>query len=529
MWTLLVLAAGLRLTASQAPGTPILGQDYWLDDGKDDLKAALKTKLNTRVAKNVILFIGDGMSPITVTATRIYHSGETSRLVWEEFENIGLLKTYCNDKTVPDSSVTASAMYSGIKGNRGTMGTDGTVPRSDCLRSLDSSRRTTSNFLHAQMAGKATGIVTNTRVTHATPGAAYAHSAHRDWECDGALPESAAACKDIARQLIEDEPGRSLNVIMGGGRQGLVSNHRTTPFDPLTSSCNRTDSRDLIQEWIDRQQNMSAKFAYVDNTGSLKNVDTANVHNLLGIFSNGHFPHNHYRNKTSDLAQPSLELMATTAVKVLNNNPNGFLLMVEGGMIDMGHHKGRARLALDETVEMNKAVNSTLHLLQELGIKDDTLFIVTSDHNHGMTINGYPDRGKSILGIADKSEHDGANYTTLMYTISGTESFQFEVVNGQAKRREPSQDDTESWDYHQQALVINDEGKHEGGDVNVYATGPMAHLFHRVHEQSYVAHVVQYAAQIGLYSDRNVISSFSPPHLASAIVLLLSILIVRFL
>uniref|UniRef100_A0A146KZL8 alkaline phosphatase n=1 Tax=Lygus hesperus TaxID=30085 RepID=A0A146KZL8_LYGHE len=529
MWTLLVLAAGLRLTVSQAPGTPILGQEYWLDDGKDDLAAALNVKTNTKVAKNVILFIGDGMSPITVTATRIYHSGETSRLVWEQFEHIGLLKTYCNDKTVPDSSVTASAMFSGIKGNRATLGTDGTVPKSDCAGSLDPKRRSTSNVLHAQKAGKATGIVTNTRITHATPGAGYAHSAHRDWECDADLPEDAKACKDIARQLFEDEPGRSLNVIMGGGRQGLVSEQKTTPFDPLTSSCNRTDSRDLIQEWIDRQQNMSAKFAYVNNTGSLKNVDTANVHNLLGIFSNGHFPYNHYRNKTSELAQPSLELMATTAVKVLNNNPNGFFLMVEGGMIDMGHHKGRARLALDETVEMNKAVNSTLRLLEELGIKDDTLFIVTSDHNHGLTINGYPDRGKSILGIADKSETDGTNYTTLMYTVSGPQSFQFEVVNGQAKRREPSQDDTESWDYRQQALVLNDEGKHEGGDVNVYATGPMSHLFHRVHEQSYVAHVVQYAAQIGRYKDRNVVPSFSPSHLASSIIVFLSIVFVRFL
>ena len=61
--------------------------------------------------------------------------------------------------------------------------------------------------------GKATGIVTTTRVTHATPGALYSHSASRYWESDDKLsPNARGLCKDIARQLVEDEPGRSLNV-----------------------------------------------------------------------------------------------------------------------------------------------------------------------------------------------------------------------------------------------------------------------------------------------------------------------------
>lgn len=61
--------------------------------------------------------------------------------------------------------------------------------------------------------GKSTGLVTTTRVTHATPAALYAHAASRYWEDDGKVPPAArTSCKDIARQLLEDEPGRNINV-----------------------------------------------------------------------------------------------------------------------------------------------------------------------------------------------------------------------------------------------------------------------------------------------------------------------------
>ncbi|CAB0014677.1 unnamed protein product, partial [Nesidiocoris tenuis] len=78
---------------------------------------------------------------------------------------------------------------------------------------------------------------------------------------------------------------------------------------------------------------------------------------------------------------------------------------VEGGLIDYAHHRGRAKVALDEGIELNEAVNQTVHLLEELNIKDETLLIVTSDHCHTLSINGYPERGSSMLG-----EYTGAYY-----------------------------------------------------------------------------------------------------------------------
>lgn len=78
---------------------------------------------------------------------------------------------------------------------------------------------------------------------------------------------------------------------------------------------------------------------------------------------------------------------------------------VESGLIDQGHHNGKAHIALSETVQLSIAVNSTMKLLEAAGIKDETLVIVTSDHSHTLTISGYPDIGSNILGKYDRTFH----------------------------------------------------------------------------------------------------------------------------
>ena len=92
--------------------------------------------------------------------------------------------------------------------------------------------------------------------------------------------------------------------------------------------------------------------------------------------------------------QPSLDMMVKEAIHRLKKNPNGFFLMVEGGMIDKAHHKNWAKKAFEETLELEKAVKVALELTNE----EETLIVVTADHSHSMTINGYPKRGNDILG-----------------------------------------------------------------------------------------------------------------------------------
>lgn len=137
---------------------------------------------------------------------------------------------------------------------------------------------------------------------------------------------------------------------------------------------------------------------------------------------------------------------------------------------------------------------------------DDTLIIVTSDHAHSLNINGYPKKGTSILDIAQKSKADQVPYTTLTYSAGGPLGYQISVdESGKPVRRDPSTSDTFAYDYVQQVGIMTDENVHGGGDVSIHAIGPMAHLFHRTHEQSYVAHVIAYAARIGRFQDKHVV------------------------
>jgi Alkaline phosphatase len=109
---------------------------------------------------------------------------------------------------VPDSAGTATAMFTGVKGKFYMLGLDPRAKHKVCEKELNEKSKLDSIMKWAQEAGKDTGVVTTTRITHATPAALYAHTNHRDWECDSEIPAGSQNCvKDIARQLVEDEPG----------------------------------------------------------------------------------------------------------------------------------------------------------------------------------------------------------------------------------------------------------------------------------------------------------------------------------
>ncbi|CAH1406609.1 unnamed protein product [Nezara viridula] len=511
----------------------VLDQHYWMKVSAEDLRESLNVKPNKRIAKNVILFVGDGMGPNTATAARIYKEHEYGYLSWERFDHVGAVKTYSNDRQVPDSACSGTAMFAGVKTNIHTLGVHSTVKRFDCDGSAVKENQVVTLAKLAQDAGKATGIVTTARVTHATPAAMYAHSSFRDWECDTRMPYYASKCKDIARQMIEDEPGKNFNVIMGGGRQQLMTDPPATAEDPIAegaTTCKRLDGLNLIAEWARRMENKKVKFALPKNRKELLDMDTSKTDYVLGIFCNDHFPYFHAVNH-SDTSVPTLEEMTTKAIKVLNNNKNGFFLMVESGLIDQGHHNGKARIALSETVQLSIAVNSTMKLLEAAGIKEETLVIVTSDHSHTLTISGYPDIGSNILGIAGKSLVDKTPYTILNYAVVGRHNFKMKAVNGTVVREDPSKVDTTSYDYRAAGVVPDATNFHGGSDVFVYATGPNAYLFHRMHEQTYVAEVIKYALRIGNYTPKPLLAksqrSGSSSLISSVIMIIMAQLLFR--
>ncbi|WP_240125884.1 alkaline phosphatase [Thermomonas alba] len=481
---------------------------WWYRDGA--AQAAERGAMNGR-AKNVIVFLGDGMSLATVAAARILEgqrkgmSGEENRLAWETFPNTALSKTYNTNSQTPDSAGTMSAIATGAKTRIGVLSIGQSAPRGDCKAALATPLLTLWEL--AASTGMATGVVTTTRVTHATPAATFSHSADRNWESDADLPPEAraAGCLDIARQMIESPYGHGPDVLMGGGRSNLMpATQRDPEYDDKVGA--RLDGRDLIAEWQQRHPGG----AYVWNAAQLRAAPVDKP--LLGLFEPDHMHFEHDRAQ-DPAGEPSLAEMTRAAITRLARNPDGYVLLVEGGRIDHAHHAGNAFRALDETIAFSDAVR----VASEMTSPQDTLILVTADHSHTLSFAGYPARGNPILGkVKGGSGEDsdpnqlardasGLPYTTLSYAngpgYTGASSRQPEgpkryehlledvrpIHNG---RPDLTQVNTEDPDYMQEALVPTKAETHGGDDVGVWARGPGSAAVRGSLEENAIYHVL---------------------------------------
>ena len=153
-------------------------------------------------------------------------------------------------------------------------------------------------------------------------------------------------CKDIARELFENSPGKDFNVILGGGLTRLIPESE--------SDGRRKDGKYLIETWKELHPNGK----HVTNRDELLSV--GNVDHLLGIFANSHLEFN-YDRKVNNTNEPSLVEMTLSALKILKNkNSRGFLLMVEGAKIDLAHHRNKAYRALDDTLAFDEAIQGAV-------------------------------------------------------------------------------------------------------------------------------------------------------------------------
>lgn len=239
--------------------------DYWLKEAKNFIAAKNEKKVNRNVAKNIIFFLGDGLSMPTLAAVRPYLGGEEKHFSFEKFPSVGMAKTYCVDFQVPDSATTATAYLNGVKANMGTIGVGAKIRYNNCIETQNTKEYTTSIAKWALDAGKSAGLITTTRVTHASPAGCYANSANRQWEDDAEVVKSGCdptKVHDIAKQLIEGEVGSRFQVILGGGRQEF----RGTKYpDEVKGRGKRLDGRDLISEWV-KKNSGNDKREYVWNT-----------------------------------------------------------------------------------------------------------------------------------------------------------------------------------------------------------------------------------------------------------------------
>lgn len=471
--------------------------------GSQDLRADSEpwgaTHGRGRRAKNVILFVGDGMGVSTVTAARVYSVGVGGQLVMDKFPYTALSRTYSSDAITADSAPTMTAMVTGRNTNAGVLSLDETTEFGDFNHDGDG-RRLTTLLEQAKGRGMRVGLVSTARITHATPAATFAHINDRN-------AENAIALQALPGDATYNPALRQgIDLLFGGGRQFFVP---STVRDEEGGFGSRTDGRDLRSEFQARG------YKYVWNTAGFNAL-----HQLpaLGLFERSHMEYE-YDRATDTGSEPSLTDMTVKALKLLSGGRRGYFLMVEGGRIDHAHHEGNALRALHDTQELDRAIGEAA---KHVDLRD-TLIIVTADHSHVFNIAGYPMRplaelpydvasyepgygslaGNGILDVVydvsssshvePSTDRDGVPYTALVYG------------NGPGYRGTPRVDPRADPfpgrggviptgpahpAYFQEAPVPLGSETHAGEEVAIYAVGPGADMVRGTVKNTFVYEVM---------------------------------------
>ena len=438
--------------------------------------------------KNVIFFLGDGYGIVPMTATRIYAAGEDGDLTIDTFPETAFVKTYSLDAQVTDSAPSMAAYMTGVKTRNEVLGMDGNTlavaPGKDTTTGVSSAVDncpTTGNgaasttLLELAIAqGRATGVVTTARLTHATPAATYAHVCHRNAEYE------------IARQAVPG--GAGFNAALGSGVDVLMGgiSQYWRPYNATTNASGRPDGRDLVAE-------LQAKgYTFVNDLAGFNAAPTAAGTKLIGLYdfakTEGHMS---YELDRDPAKEPSLAEMTTKSIDILSKRDKGYFLMVEGGRIDHALHGTNAARALADAKAFDDAIKAAIDKvkLTDPELKN-TLIVVTADHDHTMVMNGYAAiTGKTtatnpgILGLmrdyaaptTPALDADGKPFTTLVFgngenRIAGNRSLMTALTDVVVSDK----------NYHQEAVIQMGIGgeTHGGADVFLGAMGLGADNFH---------------------------------------------------
>ena len=341
-----------------------------------------KDEHNPKFAKNSILFIGDGMGGAQITASRIWSQGSKGSLSMENISNIALIKTYSLDNYTTDSAAAGTALACGQKTYNGYIGmTRDENQRPEVLSSL-------IQKIKAQ--GKSIGIISTTRVSHATPAAFFAHVENRNME------------EEIVSQIESSD----VDLLMGGGKQFFYPENYYDTVDHKQGL--RKDQRNVVSELEDKN------WKFLSHRQELsKQINIKTSQKVLGLFNMSHISYTDDRKNH----EPSLEEMVTFAISYLSKNPKGYFLMVEGGRIDHASHDNYAKKMLKETIDFDKSIAYALRVCD----LNETLIAITADHETGgLAINGYGSvdhmRGEKLLGKSEKDPQTDISHWHLSWS-----------------------------------------------------------------------------------------------------------------
>jgi alkaline phosphatase len=316
-----------------------------------------------RKAKNVILFIGDGMSPSHRVAARLLSKGiaegkSLGKLAIDDMPHMALVATAGSDSIITDSANSASAYATGHKSAVNAMG----VYADRTKDPLDDPKVETIANLVKRRLNMAVGVVSNTEIEDATPAAMVAHTRRR------------AEYDQIVEQYFAAKP----DVLLGGG---------SANFLPKAASGKRKDDVDYIARFRE------AGYPLATTAGELNALSTkSETRRLLGLFAAGNMDGALDRKflKGGGVKkfpeQPDLTEQVQAALNVLSRNEAGFFLMVESGMIDKYAHLLDMERAVYDTIMLDNAVRLARDWASKRG--DDTLILVVADHNHPNSLVG---------------------------------------------------------------------------------------------------------------------------------------------
>jgi len=301
----------------------------------------------------IIVFVGDGLTTGMIAPARIYHDGAQNRLDLERLPHLAILSTYANDFAVPDDAAAATAIATGRKVN-------------NRILALDASGKPLASLVDlAETSGRSVGLVSNASLTDPTLAAFYGKLAD---------PDDRQA---LASQLAT----RNIDVLLGGG---------AGDFLPEAKDGRRTDGRDIFLEQRGRGYDV------VRNRNDLLEIPAWRAPRVFGVFRDG--PLDFADIAEHDGSQPSLADLVKQAIRLLQYNPKGYLLVVDAGLIAKASQLNEGERALREVVELDRAVSAAR---QYAG--DKALLIVTGKQSvGGLRMNGYPfknDRAMSVVGM----------------------------------------------------------------------------------------------------------------------------------
>jgi alkaline phosphatase len=302
----------------------------------------------------IVLFIGEGLTPHRLAATRVYAGGADARLALDSMPHLALLANASKDFATPDQAAAATALATGVKVRNRALSVNGEGHPLVTLLDL------------ARARGRATGLITNAQLTDPTAAAFYAHA------------NDAADHDAVARALTESS---NIDLIMGGG---------TIHFLPATKGGERQDGRDLL---LELRRN---GYDVVKTRAELEGIPAWRRAKLLGAFAPNEMAFATQIEEKSD--QPSLADMVRRAIELLQYNPGGYLLVVDAGLMRKAAQANHAERTFTETIELDRALatarryagpRSTIVACGDVGVG-------------GLSLNGFPfrkDSGIAVLGL----------------------------------------------------------------------------------------------------------------------------------